>query len=253
VEHTPHESSEGGYIYIWGGPYNASEELSDEFGEIVPEDVIEELVEALETQSYEWSGKPGTDDFEDYYFSVVASNTKFHETFTKSLDNIRLLLETEVDPAVQQHFLRLLYVNIITTLETFLSDAFINTVLSNQALVRKFPETNPDFKQRKLSLDEIFSRMENIENEARNYLIDVIWHKLEKIKPMYKAALNIDFPNDLRGIFKAIAIRHDIVHRNGKTKDGKEIELEKGELWQLIDDICNFVDSIDNQFENGEF
>lgn len=28
VERTPYESREGGYIYIWGGPYYAHDELS---------------------------------------------------------------------------------------------------------------------------------------------------------------------------------------------------------------------------------
>jgi hypothetical protein len=43
AEHTPHESSEGGYLYIWGGPYEARDELFAEFGDYVPEDVIEEI------------------------------------------------------------------------------------------------------------------------------------------------------------------------------------------------------------------
>jgi len=35
AEMTPHDSSEGGYIYIWGGPYDAQDELYGRFGEVV--------------------------------------------------------------------------------------------------------------------------------------------------------------------------------------------------------------------------
>ena len=48
AESTPHDSSEGGYQYVWGGPYDAEEELFGEFGSYgVPEEVINEVVEEL--------------------------------------------------------------------------------------------------------------------------------------------------------------------------------------------------------------
>ena len=47
AERTPYESREGGYIWIWGGPYDPREELDKEFGSTVPKDVIDELVEQL--------------------------------------------------------------------------------------------------------------------------------------------------------------------------------------------------------------
>ncbi len=32
AQETPYNSREGGYLYIWGGPYNAHDELYGEFG-----------------------------------------------------------------------------------------------------------------------------------------------------------------------------------------------------------------------------
>jgi|SRR6476620_354359 hypothetical protein len=39
---------EGEFIYIWGGPYDARDELWNEFGSIVPEDRIEEVISEVE-------------------------------------------------------------------------------------------------------------------------------------------------------------------------------------------------------------
>lgn len=39
AEETPHDSAEGGYIYIWGGPYDANEELQDAFNGVEYEEV----------------------------------------------------------------------------------------------------------------------------------------------------------------------------------------------------------------------
>jgi len=57
VESCPYESREGGYQYIWGGPYDAREEIESEFGEVVDESVIDEVVSELEDQCWEWSGR----------------------------------------------------------------------------------------------------------------------------------------------------------------------------------------------------
>ena len=41
VHRLPYCSREGGYQWIYGGPYDAREELESEFGGIVSEDVVE--------------------------------------------------------------------------------------------------------------------------------------------------------------------------------------------------------------------
>jgi len=56
---TPYESAEGGYQYIWGGPYDAKEELFDEFGDLIDEAVIDEAVAKVESDgTIEWA--PGS-------------------------------------------------------------------------------------------------------------------------------------------------------------------------------------------------
>lgn len=54
----PYESREGGYQYIWGGPYDAREEIDREFCDIAPQSVIDEIVSELEGQCSEWSACP---------------------------------------------------------------------------------------------------------------------------------------------------------------------------------------------------
>lgn len=247
VENTPFESKEGGYIYIWGGPYNAREELISEFEEIVSDDVINELVAELEQECVEWTGKTGAEEFDRYIYEVVASNTQFYETFLNSVDKIKALMKLNIDEALRRNYYMLLYVNLITGLETYLSDAFINTVLNNERLIQKFVETNLDFAKQKFSLNEIFLKMEHLETEVKTYLIDMIWHNLEKAKHMYKKTLDVDFPQDIKDIFKAIVKRHDIVHRNGRTKEGVEIQVNKDDIIELIDKTSSFVDYIDKQ------
>ena len=45
---TRYDSEEGDYDYIWGGPYHAREEIVEEFGDLVSEEVIEAAVSEVE-------------------------------------------------------------------------------------------------------------------------------------------------------------------------------------------------------------
>lgn len=57
---TPYNSREGGFLYIWGGPYDAAEELFGEFGDFVPEDRIQAVVDEVESEGLtDWA--PGPD------------------------------------------------------------------------------------------------------------------------------------------------------------------------------------------------
>jgi hypothetical protein len=42
-------------VYPWGGPYDAFDELGNEFGDLVPEDRIQELAKELERESIDWA------------------------------------------------------------------------------------------------------------------------------------------------------------------------------------------------------
>jgi hypothetical protein len=102
TQNTPYETAEGGYLYIWGGPYDAREELWIEFAGIVSEARINEAAEEIESDgSTDWApshfhsdhARDGEDDF-------TASDT----ATVQSLDAIVALIKEGVtlnygDPA----------------------------------------------------------------------------------------------------------------------------------------------------------
>ena len=254
AERTPYEGREGGYIYIWGGPYDAHEELGAEFGGIVPEAVIEELVGDLESYCTEWTSAEKPEDYDQGVVDDIAAITSFHANFQVAISDIHELLETNVSKTAEKALRRLLYVNVITAIETYLSDAFISTVVPDPELMRRFVEINPTFRDRKIKLADVYKEMERIEKLAKSDLRDIVWHNLKRVKPLYKGTLKITFPDDLEAIFQAVRVRHDLVHRNGKTKDGEEIDISKGAITDLIDEIEKFVSHVDAQLpkeENG--
>ncbi|KRP85079.1 hypothetical protein AOQ72_04975 [Bradyrhizobium yuanmingense] len=64
VNETPIDSGE--FIYIWGGPYDARDELFAKFGYIVPEELIEEVAQDVEQNGvYNWAPVQTGDDHDD--------------------------------------------------------------------------------------------------------------------------------------------------------------------------------------------
>lgn len=247
AERTPYESAEGGYIWIWGGPYDAREELESEFSGIVPDETIEELIDELEDECVEWAPTPRPEDYDEYIAEDIAEISEYRRNFSFAIDDIQRLFKAEVDPTSAQCLWRLLYVNVITALETYLSGAFINTVLNRPTLMRRFIETCPAFQGEKIPLSEIFKAQEQIERKARSYLVDLVWHRLDCVKEIYQATLEIGFPSDIGMVHRAVVVRHDLVHRNGKTKKGDEITITPTEITDLITEVEKIVESLDEK------
>jgi len=248
AENCPYESAEGGYQYIWGGPHEALEVLSEEFEDLVNFQTIEELADELNCDCWEWSSKPSYDDYDHDYFEAITSNTEFHSTFLKNMESIKTLLEVDAPQGTVSVFNNLLFANAITALETFLGDAFVNTVMAHGDLVRKFVETTKEFKTKTIPVSDIYKKMDLMMTDVKSHLVGQIWHRLPKVKEIYKATLEIEFTPDISKILKAIETRHDIVHRNGKCKDGACVNIEKEDVVVLLKDLEEFVKHLDSQF-----
>lgn len=248
VERTPYESREGGYIFIWGGPYEANDELSV-FGDLVEDELIEQLADELSDICYEWTKRASPDDYDNSYMDAYLLDSEYFLSFNNVLTNINIILQSEITGHAKEHLLGLLYINVITAIETYLSDAFIHKVFDDKSCLRKLVESNPEFTKQSFNLSEVFTVYDAIEIKVKKYLLGLMWHNIKKIKPMYKVSLGVDFPEDLSPLFKAIAKRHDLVHRGGKNKDGEPIDISEEELRELVVYANTFVGSINEQID----
>lgn len=250
AEMTPYCSEEGGYIYIYGGPFEPYDQLNSEFGDIVPEKVIDILAKELHDIACEWTKHPENDELDNYFYEAIASTSKHIKLFEKSIERINELLEIPMNDSIKKHLMQLLYANIITSIETYLGDLFITSVKEDNLLLRKYIETAPEFKAQKIPFSDIFKINDKIQERAREQLLKVLWHSLDKIKPMYKSTLGINFPSDISYLCKAVKIRHDIVHRNGKSLEGDEHNITMDIINELVEKAIDFVRHIDTQWSD---
>jgi hypothetical protein len=242
AENTPYESAEGGYIYIWGGPHDADQVLQEEFTDGFSEEFLGEIANELEEEygTNEWASIPGREDFDlDYRVS------DYYPRFEASVATVRRLLSENVNANDQPAFQALLYANVITLLEAYLSDVFASLVLKHESLLRKFVESDPSFKTQRFSIAEVFQQHAALPRRVRDLLYLLPFHRLEKVQQMYLATFGIRFPDEMSAILKAVQTRHDIVHRNCLDKDGKPIVLSRDDVEELLATVGTFVSLVD--------
>lgn len=154
----PYESRKGGYHYIYGGPYDASEELQAMFESYVKLDYIQELVNDLQGECFEWSGNSDTIDWydSDLFDAVISSAKPFHK-FLENIDKIKSLAKAEYHNKQKEHLLGILYTNVITVLETLYVELFINSIKKGKIYIYNYMEKiKGDFKISKKVVASIF-------------------------------------------------------------------------------------------------
>ena len=183
--------------------------------------------------------EPGELEESDYEFDAITADKNFLEKYSEEILNLDLLTALHIpeDEILQAVLLRQIFIGIIGTLEAFLSDVFINLTIDNDEYFRNFIESHPSFKSTKFELSEIFNQSERLKETAKKVMLDTIYHKLESVSRMYSGTFKIEFPS-ITELSKYISMRHDLVHRNGRTKEGEIVVINK----EVLTDLSNKVE-----------
>lgn len=186
--------------------------------------------------------------FNEKLRQLINKETSLYVEFKNSIQVIKNLMKIELeDPDLQQRLYYLFHINIITTMEAFFTDTLIKSVHNDKIIQKRLLRESKEFNEKKYKLKESIDIFENLDNYIEETLLKTSFHEIWKVKDLYKKVLNIDFPEDLDEIIKAVNIRHIIVHRNGKNADGSIINITSKDIYNLISKIEILVDSINEQ------
>tara|TARA_R110002049_G_scaffold288423_1_gene470935 strand:- start:116915 stop:118834 length:1920 start_codon:yes stop_codon:yes gene_type:complete len=180
----------------------------------------------------------------------ISENVSSYATFSDSIDSLsRLALLESPDAALQQVLYRQVYAGVVASMETYLSDTFINTVVGNKTLRNRFARSTTDFADRKYKLDEVIDWERNSQTIIKKHLVDQVFHNLEKVGPLFIKVLKVKFPTGeaFADLLRIVNARHNIVHRNGRTKKGQVVALSVPDIDSAISQVRQFVEDIDCQ------
>jgi hypothetical protein len=179
---------------------------------------------------------PGEDD--EYYDKLLFKET--HSDTEKTIEAIE-----ELPREIKDNLYRLLYANIISKLEAFLCDTIVNYVLSCEAHKRQFVQKYEPLATQKFQMSAIYAKYDSLDMIIKGALTSIVYHDIELVRKLYKKVADIELPNT-KSIEEAIQIRHDIVHRNGKDKDGNLHTVTRTDVEILSDHVMDFIYEFDS-------
>lgn len=203
-----------------------------------PHEVIADFdygLEKGEPEPDEWVYYPVPDD----PFTIFMSS--YHHTGDLLADHGR-------DSGV--HLLnRMVYSQQITAMEAYLADRLINEIDADMGAFQRLLDADEDLSKEKFTLAEILRDSTLVQRKVSEHLRSIQYHNLAKVDVLYNLALGIRILNlaqDKQGLFKAVMLRHDCVHRNGFDKNGNELKIfTKKVVQDTADLVKTFVEDIE--------
>lgn len=193
-------------------------------------------------------------DYEEYngeilleldYYDLEVGNEIFRQAKQSLYD-----LEKEIKANdLSRIIINSLYSTCISVFEAFLSELFITTCLHNEKVLKRLITNTDIYKDEKINIKDFFSFQQTLKTNTIRKLQETTFHNIKIVCTYYKICINVDISKYLKSIPSSINIRHDIVHRNGKTKNDENIVITKKDIFELIQDIENCINAINIDFE----
>lgn len=221
-----------------------------EFDDDCPDDIlnkIQELEDGCRVNLPSWEFEDGIDEGELEWDIISSDQLK---TFHSHLESVDKLLKIDFEEKTQFNLLVMLHVHIIAAMEYFLSSTFIHEVTNSTELTRKLIETDPEFGNRKFTLNKIYLKQEELKVTVASYLKSLIFHDLKKIKPMYRNVIDFNL-GEISWLFTAVLCRHDCAHRAGYDKEGNKVDLTVKSIQELMRNCKELAEKIDAHIVDG--
>jgi hypothetical protein len=171
--------------------------------------------------------------------------------FETEMGNVTQLLGTKVSGEARSSLLVMLHGHTVASVESYLASTFIHKVTNSESLIRRLVETDPVFSEKQFTLKQIYEKQEGMQLTVADYLKDLIFHNLAKVKPMFRDVLGCEF-GDISWLFKAVQIRHHCVHRAGRNKNGEVVEISENSIKDLLRNARNLVHLIECRLDEIE-
>lgn len=241
AEETPYETAEGGYIWIWGGPYYADQALQERFVGVVPDEVIDAVTEEIGADGiYQWAPIRRDEDFDDRFdLELDAPNEpliKLRARLAQALSTLSL----QGDPAATAQLPSMAFGAVISALEAYLWETFVFWTKTDPQVLKRIVTKLPDLKDIPLKLGQIFDLHDAIEARVLTYLQNLVWHRWEKVALLMKFGLDIK-PPSFKPFEDALVKRHDIVHRSGHDREGNPVSVSEDDARELAAAVDKFA------------
>lgn len=216
------------------------------------EDDADEDTPGWDELALEYSYMQANYDEEAQYnkWYVSHSYSDIHNTFQFQVNGLKDLLDMTVATFHEDTFYKMAYGHAVTLMESFLADTVRSLIITSDKYFANAISNVHCLKNAKFSISDIVKQKDGAKGFAITELSKVMYHNVSKVKDILDAVIDKKIQVDITEVSKITLLRHDIVHRDGKTTDGKLIKVDREIVIEVIDSIEQFVNTISAQLES---
>jgi hypothetical protein len=183
--------------------------------------------------------------------------------FKANVTELHQLIDQQAQADGSSLMNRMIFAQILTFLEAYFCDTLISELRQRPDLLANFAERDGSISHTGFSASAILRDPDHVRKAVEHNLKSRLYHqfgsgkvdgkgkpKAEGVPLWYAMAFGFSLAatdNDLKSLREYAALRHDCVHRNGKTKDDKVLNLfEKTYLMEalaLAERIVNHIEA----------
>lgn len=223
----------------------AWEERAEWIRERLDDPEADEDTERWDELSEEFDREHQFHDDDQYEDDWVVEGKSRLEIFDENIEATLEILNQSVKLQYEKNLVVMLFGHVVATVEAYLSSTFIHYALSSENHMRRLVESDPEFAKRKFTVQEIFTKKEELKSDLSEYLKGLIFHDIAKVKPLYHSVLDVDF-GEVKWLFQAVLVRHHCVHRAGYDKNGDEVGLKKEDVRTLTSQSTELIHEIES-------
>lgn len=208
------------------------------FKEDAPREILDKI-EGLDSNDCFWldiSDLYDEDYDEEQYEYIVKKKSPYNDCITSIEEAIQLLgLSLKKEKKSKYILYRQIYASLISILEAYLFERLLLSIDKDENLLANFFL----FHNGAHNFDE-----HDVKKVRKHLMENIIYHNLNTVSQIYNATFKIRFPS-CEKIKKAIKLRHDIVHRNGKKTNGDSLIVSRKDIEHLSDNIKELVSNLE--------
>src|SRR6266446_7573762 len=187
ADHTPYDSSEGGYQYIWGGPYDTDDIIRNVFADVASDAIINAAISAIQNDGFEWAPNEQRIQPPDDDWSIPDDP---HGIFMESYHHTGTILAAYGSEDGGDLINRMVFAQQVSALEAYLSDTLIKAISENENAIKRLVIKDKYLKAEKYPLADIITAPDFVAEKVRAYLRSFGYHNLARVDFLYRTALS---------------------------------------------------------------
>lgn len=208
------------------------------FKKDAPREILEKI-EGLDSNDCFWLdiSEVYDEDYDEEQYEGIVNKPSPYNDCLASIEEVKQLMNIPLKKERKSRYIlyRQLYTSLISIMEAYLFERLLSAIDKDENLLANFflfYNGTHNFDDRDIK-------------KARKYLMEnILYHNLDTVSLIYRGTFKFRFPS-CEKIKQAIKLRHDIVHRNGKTVKGDSLIVGRKDIECLSGNIKEFISTLE--------